>query len=60
MDLRVGLDGCEKKTRHHRDSTPEPSSPQRVAIPTELSRPTLRCGAVRKCKVMEALLFFRV
>jgi len=29
------------KSRPHRDSIPVPSSPYRVAIPTELSRPTL-------------------
>ena len=36
---RAGLDGCGK-SRPHRDSIPGPSSPQRVAIPTGLSRPT--------------------
>ena len=39
MGPRVGLDGCGK-SRLHRDSILGPSSPQRVAIPTELSRPT--------------------
>jgi len=34
----TGLDGCGK-SRPHRDSIPEPSSPGRVAIPTELYRP---------------------
>ena len=37
---RSGLEGC-RKSRLHWDSMPGPSSPQRVAIPTELSRPTL-------------------
>jgi len=36
---RAGLEGCGK-SRPHRDSIPAPSSPKRVAIPTELSRPT--------------------
>jgi hypothetical protein len=35
---RANLDVCEK-SRPHRDSIPGPSSPQPVAIPTELSRP---------------------
>ena len=38
MDPRDGLDGCGK-SRPHWDSIPGPSSPQRVAIPTELSLP---------------------
>ena len=38
MGTRAGLDGCGK-SRPHRDSIPGPSSPYRVAIPTELSRP---------------------
>jgi hypothetical protein len=37
---RVGLEGCGK-SRPHQDSIPGPSSPWRVAIPTELSRPSL-------------------
>jgi len=36
---RAGLDGCGK-SRPHWDSIPAMSSPRRVAIPTELSRPT--------------------
>jgi hypothetical protein len=36
---RAGLDWC-RKSRFHRDSIPGPSRPWRVAIPTELSRPT--------------------
>jgi hypothetical protein len=36
---RASLDECRKSRQHHRDSMPGPSSPQRVAIPTELSRP---------------------
>jgi len=35
---KAGLDGC-RKSHPHRDSTPGPSSPYRVAIPTALSRP---------------------
>ena len=38
VDPRAGMDGCEK-SRLHRDSIPGPSSPYRVALPTELSRP---------------------
>jgi len=41
---RAGLDSCGK-SRSRRDSIPGPSSPQRVAIPTELSRLTL--GAIK-------------
>jgi hypothetical protein len=37
---RAGLHG-RGKSRLHRDSIPGPSSQQRVAIPTEPSRPTL-------------------
>jgi hypothetical protein len=37
---RAGLDGFDK-SRSHRDSIPGPSSPQRVTIPTTLSRPIL-------------------
>jgi hypothetical protein len=33
------LDGCGN-SRPHRDSIPELSSPQSIAMPTELSRPT--------------------
>ena len=36
---RAGLDECGK-SRPHRDSIPGPSISYRVAIPTELSRPT--------------------
>jgi hypothetical protein len=36
---RAGVDWCGKSCPH-RDSIPGPSSPQPVAIPTELSRPT--------------------
>jgi hypothetical protein len=35
VGLRAGLGRCEK-SRPHRDSIPGPSSPQAVAIPTEL------------------------
>ena len=38
---RAGLDGCEK-SRPHQDSIPGPSSPYRVAMPTELSRNVAR------------------
>ena len=34
----AGLDGCGKSRQPHRDSIPTPSSSQRLAIPTELSR----------------------
>ena len=37
MGPRAGLDRC-RKSRLHRDSIPGPYSPQRVAIPTEISR----------------------
>ena len=40
MGPRAGLDGCGK-SRTHRVSIPGSSSPYRVAIPTELSRPML-------------------
>jgi hypothetical protein len=50
---RAGLDGCGK-SRPNRDSIPGPSVPERVAIPTELSRPN-----VRRCtpKTSELLSF---
>jgi len=40
---RAGLNGCRKSRSPspHRDSIPGPSSPQSVAIPNTLSRPTL-------------------
>ena len=38
MGHRAGVDRCGK-SRPHRDSIPGPSSPQRIAIPTELSQP---------------------
>jgi hypothetical protein len=41
VDPRAGLNGFEK-SRLRRDSIPGPPSPKRVAIPTELSRPTIR------------------
>ena len=47
VGLRAGLDGCGK-SRPHRDSIPGPSSPQRVAVPTELSRPTRLMLYIRK------------
>jgi hypothetical protein len=40
VDLRDGLDGCGK-FRPHWDSILEPYSPQRVPVPTEVSRPTI-------------------
>ena len=46
MGPRAGLDGCGK-SRPHRDSIPGPSSPQEVAIPTELSRPTILYGGAQ-------------
>jgi hypothetical protein len=39
VDNRAGVDGCGK-SRPHQDSILGPSSPLRVAIPTELFRPT--------------------
>ena len=39
---RTGLDGCGK-SRPHRDSIFGPSSPQRVAVPTTLSRSIGMC-----------------
>jgi hypothetical protein len=36
---RAGLDACGK-SRPQRDSIPAPSSPQRVAVPTDLSQLT--------------------
>jgi hypothetical protein len=39
VGLMAGLNRCGK-SRFRRDSIPGPSSPERVAIPTELSRPT--------------------
>ena len=47
MGPRAGLDGCEK-SRLHRDSIPGPSSPYRVAILTELSRPP--CNKINVAK----------
>ena len=39
---RAGLDGCVKsRPPPHRDSIPGPSRTQRLAIPTQLSRPTI-------------------
>jgi hypothetical protein len=40
VGCRTGLDGLEK-FRSHRDYIPGPSSPFRVDIPTELSRPII-------------------
>ena len=48
---RSGLDGCGK-SRPHRDSIPGSSSPQRVAIPSTPSRPTLRCRNLNRDKKM--------
>ena len=42
---RAGLDRCGN-SRPHQDSIPGPSSPQSVAIPTEISGP-LRCNNIR-------------
>ena len=41
MDPTAGVDGYVK-SRPHRNLNPAPSSPWRVAIPTELSRPVLK------------------
>ena len=43
VDPTTGLDGCGNP-RLHRDSIPGPSSPESVAIPTELLRPTRVVG----------------
>ena len=48
MGPKDGLDG-RGKYRHHRNSIPEPVNPWRVAIPTELSRPTSSKCPKRKC-----------
>jgi hypothetical protein len=61
---RTGYEGPERELRYsstlsltwaldgaHRDSFPGPSSPQRVAIPTELSRPTQFAYSPRKVDV---------
>ena len=44
MGLRSGLDR-RGKSRLHRDSIPVPSSPEAVAIPTELPGPLYTDGA---------------
>ena len=49
---RAGLDGCGKY-RAHRDSVPGPSSPYRVAIRTELSRPDWWQGYVVYCEHLQ-------
>ena len=50
---RAGLDGCGK-SRPHRNSIPGPSSPYRVSLPTELSRPIYSLQykqyTLQKCK----------
>jgi hypothetical protein len=43
---RAGLDGCGKSCPH-RDSIPGPSSPYRVAILSELSRPRRKAVTLR-------------
>jgi hypothetical protein len=43
MGRRAGLDVCEKSWSHQ-DSIPGPSSPQPVAIPTELPGPHIGEG----------------
>jgi len=43
---RAGLERCGK-SRHHRYSIPEPSSPQEISIPTEVSWPTFEPGTSR-------------
>ena len=45
--------GDREKSRHHRDSIPGPSNPQRVIIHTELTRPTSsKCGKSRCSKLL--------
>jgi hypothetical protein len=50
VGLRVGLDRCGK-SRPHRDSIPGPSSPQPVAIPSELPGPPSRNGDNKKIDI---------
>ena len=50
MSPRVGLDRYGK-SRPHRDSNPGPSSPQPVAIPTELPGP--QCYAINTIVIDE-------
>jgi len=58
MGPRAGLEGCGK-SRTHRDSIPAPSSPKRVAIPTELSQPSflnnIACNVFVECEVLHFL-----
>jgi hypothetical protein len=46
VDPRAGMDRWEELAPH-RHSIPGPSSPYRVAVPTELSRPTLSDSSYR-------------
>ena len=58
---RAGLDRCGKP-RPHRDSIPGRSSPYRIAIPTELSRPQIiQLFSVVFCEVRAVHTFdFRI
>jgi hypothetical protein len=55
VEPRAGLDGCGK-SHTHRNSIPGPSSPYRVAIPTELSRPTQEHQSLQNFKLVRQLL----
>jgi hypothetical protein len=46
VGLRADLDGCGKSRPPQRDSILEPPSPQPVAIPYEISQPTVE---LKKC-----------
>ena len=48
----AGLDGREKSRPFHRDSIPGPSSPQRVAIPTELTGLLHSRGITVNCSLL--------
>jgi hypothetical protein len=56
VGLRAGPDGCGN-THPHRDSIPGPSSPQRVAIPTELSWPSVNNTAGNHLVLVDSLCF---
>ena len=50
MSTRAGLVGCGK-SRFHWDSIPEMLSPQPVAVPTTISRPTQIGGTWKKMAI---------
>ena len=57
MGPRAGLDRCGK-SRPHRDSMSGPSSPKRVDIPTELSRPTNTHDTYQISKMANFFVFY--